>query len=133
MKARSVIIILFVLIFIASTAPVGQTSAADKTQVSGTETFDPFNLLGNGPVGEILSLGTVECPGFEPTGNPMQPCPTGSRTHSRSKGAARPWPPAVARARHWHAPGWLPDDTPRYHEPEDAGPPGQTRVELYFP
>jgi hypothetical protein len=82
MKVRGLVIILFILLFVISTAPVGQTRAADKTQVSATETFDPFGLLGP-PVGEILSLGTVTCPGFEPTGDPMQPCPPGSRTHTR--------------------------------------------------
>jgi hypothetical protein len=82
MKARSLVIILFVLFFVGSTTLVSPTSASNKSTVSATERFDPFGLLGP-PVGEILSPGTVRCPGHEPTGDPLQPCPPGSRTHIR--------------------------------------------------
>lgn len=82
MKLSAVFIMVFVLFLAASMAPVEQTSAAEKIPVSGTETFDPLGLLGP-PVGQILEPGTVRCPGNEPTGDPMQPCPPGSRTHIR--------------------------------------------------
>jgi hypothetical protein len=83
MKARHLVIILFVLFLAGSMAPFAQTSAADKTQVSGTETFNPLGLFGQPAVGMIISPGTVLCPGFDPTGDPMQPCPPESRTHIR--------------------------------------------------
>ena len=82
MKARAIVTILIALFFVGSTALVGRTSAADKTTFTATETFDPFGMLGP-PVGTLLSPGTVMCPGFEPTGDPLQPCPPGSRTHTR--------------------------------------------------
>lgn len=51
---------------------------------TGTERFDPFGLLG-APIGTLdVSQQTIQCPGYEPTGNPVQPCPTGSRTHIRN-------------------------------------------------
>jgi hypothetical protein len=62
-------------------APTG--FAADKFDVTGMEVFDPFGLLG-APVGALLSPPTVKCPGDEPTGNPEQPCPVGSRAHLRN-------------------------------------------------
>jgi hypothetical protein len=62
-------------------APTG--FAADKFDVTASEVFDPFNLFLNGAVGEFLSPPVVKCPGYEPTGDPAQPCPEGSRQHSR--------------------------------------------------
>lgn len=83
MKPRVILIVLsLVFLLAASASSVGQTSAADKTFATGTETFDPFGLFGP-PVGTIISPGTVACPGSQPTGNPMQPCPVGSRMHVR--------------------------------------------------
>jgi hypothetical protein len=70
------------VLFVASTTVVGRTSGASVVEFTGTETFDPFGLLG-APVGQFLDPGTVRCPGAEPTGDPIQPCPVGSRTHSR--------------------------------------------------
>jgi len=58
--------------------------AADKFDAVSMETFDPFNILGGGTIGYFVSLPTVTCPGHEPTGNPEQPCPAGSRTHIRN-------------------------------------------------
>ena len=74
-------ILLFVGALIAPTS-----FAADKFDVVASETFDPLGLvLGVGnEVGEFLAPPTVTCPGHEPTGNPMQPCPVGSRTHLRN-------------------------------------------------
>lgn len=82
MKVRVLVIVLLAVAFVGAPAMFGYASAADKTLISGTETFDPFGLLGP-PVGQILDLGTVQCPGQEPTGDPLQPCPLGSRTHIR--------------------------------------------------
>jgi hypothetical protein len=59
--------------------PAIATAQAVTTQVTATDFFDPFGLLGNGPVGAILNYGTLTCPGTQPTGNTMQPCPPGSR------------------------------------------------------
>ncbi len=63
--------------------PILATAQAATSQLTATEIFDPMNLLGNGPVGAPLSPGTVTCPGTQPTGNPMQPCPPGSRINMR--------------------------------------------------
>jgi hypothetical protein len=73
---------IFALILVGSMALVGQTSAAEKINLTATDTFDPFGLGGT-VVGEILDPGTVKCPGFEPTGIPGDPCPAGSRIHTR--------------------------------------------------
>jgi hypothetical protein len=83
MKRSTWLIMIFALFLVGSTTLVGQTSAAEKTIFTATDTFDPLNLLGGGVVGAILSPGTVACPGFEPTGNPAQPCPPGSRINTR--------------------------------------------------
>ena len=69
------------LLVSALTAPT--SFAADKIYYTAIETFDPLGLLGP-PVGEVLAPPTVKCPGHEPTGNPEQPCPVGSRTHTRN-------------------------------------------------
>ena len=57
--------------------------AADKFDVAASETFDPLGLFGP-PVGWFVSPPTVKCPGHEPTGDPLQPCPVGSRAHTRN-------------------------------------------------
>ena len=61
------------------------TFAADKTEITGMELFNPLDLEGfpAPQIGEFLVMPTIACPGFEPTGDPMQPCPVGSRTHIR--------------------------------------------------
>ncbi len=59
--------------------PTLAAAQAVTTQLTATDVFDPLGLLGNGPVGAILSYGTLTCPGTQPTGNLMQPCPPGSR------------------------------------------------------
>ena len=61
----------------AASAAFGQPG--HQFRFSGTEYFDPFGVFG-APVGMYLpSDATVACPGYEPTGNPQQPCPEGSR------------------------------------------------------
>ena len=76
--------LLFCLSILLSLGALTATGAfaAEKYDFEATETFDPLGLFGP-PVGEFLSFGTVKCPGHEPTGDPEQPCPIGSRTHTR--------------------------------------------------
>ena len=52
-------------------------------QLTATEVVDPLNLFGSGAVGAFLDPGLVNCPGTQPTGNPAQPCPAGSRINLR--------------------------------------------------
>lgn len=80
MKSISLVIILLVFL-IGTTVAVGQ-SRASQTQITATETLDPFGLFGP-PVGVLLLPGNVACPGSTPTGDPLQPCPPGSRLRVR--------------------------------------------------
>lgn len=60
-------------------------SFADEPELFvASETYDPFNILGNGAIGDLVYPPTVTCPGHEPTTDPLQPCPVGSRTHNRN-------------------------------------------------
>ncbi len=63
--------------------PAFAAAQAITTQLTATEVFDPMNIFGSGSVGAYTNPGTVTCPGAELTGNPMQPCPPGSRIHLR--------------------------------------------------
>jgi len=63
--------------------PIIAAAQAITTQLTATDVFDPYGLFGSAPVGAFLSSGTVTCPGTQPTGNPMQPCPPGSRMNFR--------------------------------------------------
>jgi hypothetical protein len=82
MKIKTLLILVFVVL-LATTSAFAQKGRG--TPFSGTEYFDPFGLLGGGQIGTILpSDSTIACPGHEPTGNPVQPCPAGSRTHMRN-------------------------------------------------
>lgn len=67
--------------------PVLAAAQAVTTQLTANEVFDPFGLLGNGAIGAVLDPGTVTCPGTQPTGNPIQPCPIGSRIRLRGLSA----------------------------------------------
>ncbi len=75
----------FLIASLALLVPVSVAAQAVTTPVTGTEVFDPFNLLQNpnGGVGTMLNPGVLSCPGTLPTGNPMQPCPDGSRIRGR--------------------------------------------------
>ena len=64
--------------------PALVAAQAATTLATATEVFDPFGLLGPTPVGAFTNPGVVTCPGAEPTGNPMQPCPPDSRIAVRS-------------------------------------------------
>jgi hypothetical protein len=82
MKIRILFVFAFVVLF-ATTQSFAQKGLG--IPFSGTEYFDPFGLLGGPPIGAILpSDSSVQCPSHEPTGNPAQPCPPGSRTHLRN-------------------------------------------------
>ncbi len=65
-------------------SPVLAAAQAVEIGLTATEVFDPLNILGNGPVGAFTSPGTVACPGAQPTGDPMQPCPPGSGMQFRA-------------------------------------------------
>ena len=59
--------------------------AAEKSEFTATDLFNPLPLPGfpAPQIGELLAPPVIKCPGYEPTGDPSQPCPVGSRTHSR--------------------------------------------------
>ena len=58
--------------------------AAEKSEFTAIDFFNPYGLPGFGdPIGQLLVPPAVKCPGHEPTGDPVQPCPVGSRMHSR--------------------------------------------------
>lgn len=63
--------------------PIFATAQAVTIQLTATEVFDPMNLFGSGSVGASTNPGTLTCPGTQPTGNPMQPCPPDSLIHLR--------------------------------------------------
>jgi len=63
--------------------PVFAAAQAVTTRMTASEVFDPMNYFGFGPVGAFTSPGTLTCPGAEPTGNPMQPCPPDRPIHLR--------------------------------------------------
>jgi len=63
--------------------PLFAAGQALTTQVTATEFFDPLNLLSSGSVGAFINAGTLTCPGTQPTADPMQPCPPGSRIKLR--------------------------------------------------
>jgi hypothetical protein len=81
MKTRG-LIVCFVVILIGIAVPTARSSSAAKTLFFATEAFDPLGLFG-APVGELVEPGSVRCPSFEPTGNPLQPCQAASRTQIR--------------------------------------------------
>jgi len=82
--ARMFLAVAAMALLLSGNMPARVTHAADITQFTATETFDPLGLLGT-PVGELLDPGVVTCPGHEPTGNPLQPCPAGSRLTIRDE------------------------------------------------
>ena len=87
MKRNTWLIMMFALFLIGSMVVVGQTSAAEKNNFSGTDTFYPDQLFPPG-AGTIISFPTITCPGTEPLDPPpvdptLSPCPEGSRTNTR--------------------------------------------------
>ena len=82
MKKMLVIGLSTVLLLGAMMAPT--SFASEKSYFTASEVFNPLDILPGVPVaGEFVYPGTAKCPGYEPTGNPEQPCPAGSRTHLR--------------------------------------------------
>jgi hypothetical protein len=81
MKVKKLFAVFFVVILSVFTV---LANTPDKIAFTGTDYFDPFNILGNGVVGALLDPGTVQCPGHKPTVDPMQPCPPGSNIHLRN-------------------------------------------------
>ena len=82
MKKMLVIGLSTVLLLGAMMAPT--SFASEKSDFTASEVFNPLDILPGVPVaGEFVYPGTAKCPGYEPTGNPEQPCPAGSRTHLR--------------------------------------------------
>jgi len=64
--------------------PTFAAAQAVTTQATAMELFNPWGVPGPIPqVGLFTSPGTVACPGAQPTGDPAQPCPPGSRIHVR--------------------------------------------------
>jgi hypothetical protein len=66
--------------------PALAAAQAQTIQVTATDVFNPMGLVTGIPVGTFTSPGIVTCPGTQPTGNPMQPCPAGSRMSFRDVG-----------------------------------------------
>ncbi len=60
-------------------------ASAIKTQSTYTDQFNPLGIPFPGipQVGSIVNPGTISCPGHMPTGDPVQPCPAGSRIVAR--------------------------------------------------
>ncbi len=82
---RKMLVFCMPILFFLGAMIVPATFAAEKTDVTASEVFNPFGILPGVPVvGDFVYPGTVKCPGYEPTGNPEQPCPAGSRTHLRN-------------------------------------------------
>ena len=81
---RKVLIFCLTIVFCVGVLITPTGFAAEKYDVTASEIFNPLGILPGVPVlGDFVYPGTAKCPGFEPTGNPEQPCPTGSRTHLR--------------------------------------------------
>lgn len=80
MRIRNLIFLIFVIVLAA-----GLSAAQPDKKISfeASEYFDPFDLLGSGSVGSYQSFGTVHCPSYEPSADPSELCPEGSRTHAR--------------------------------------------------
>lgn len=58
------------------------SAGATRTEVIADVVMDPYGILGGGPIG-TFDPGVIKCPGHEPTGNPLEPCPLESRLHFR--------------------------------------------------
>ena len=82
---RKILVLCLSTILFVSAVILPASFAAEKTVFTGTDLFNPLPLPGfpAPQIGELLSPPTITCPGHEPTGNSAQPCPVGSRMHSR--------------------------------------------------
>ncbi len=76
----------YAAVLLALLVPALAAAQSVSIQLAATDVFDPMNVFGRGRIGAFTSPGTVTCPGAQPTGNPMQPCPDGSRMNFRDVG-----------------------------------------------
>lgn len=104
-----------IVIFLLSSVVAAQTGR--KIAFGASEYFDPFGILGS-PVGSYLLAGSVYCPGNEPTGDPLQPCPEGSRTNSRGVR----WVSRVISSTPGISDGWMTVDSSANLSPDFTGP-----------
>lgn len=83
---RKILILCLSTLLFLGAGIVPASFAAEKSEFAATDLFNPLPLPGfpAPQVGEILAPPTIMCPGYEPTGDPAQPCPVGSRTHTRN-------------------------------------------------
>lgn len=126
-KTRRLIYFVFILLVAGNISIKAQTNAAVMTEFNAVGAFDPFNVFQNGSVGYYIDpVGTLLCPGFEPTGDPAQPCPSGSRIHwTGLKWVARV---SSADARFN---GWMTVDVGVHWAPDLTGPiSGRYRIDL---
>ena len=78
-KIEFLILFASILFFAGSSAAMAQNSPL-TTNFTATQTLDPWNWFGNGPVGYFITYGTLHCPGYE-TPDPTGSCPAGSRNY----------------------------------------------------
>ncbi len=67
------------IILVFTLSVFGQST---KTEVTYIEVFDPLNVFGGGPFGQIIDMGQMTCPA-KPPEIPGTLCPTGSLVHAR--------------------------------------------------
>ena len=81
---KKLIFCLPILLFVGALI-VPASFAAEKSEFTASELFNPVPLpdFPAPQIGAFIALPTIACPGHEPTGDQMQPCPVGSRTHLR--------------------------------------------------
>ena len=85
---KMLVLSLYTLI-VAGAMMISTSFAAEKSEFIATDQFNPLGLSPpcfTEPVpqsGELLSPPIIKCPGAAPTGDPGQPCPPGTRIHSR--------------------------------------------------
>jgi hypothetical protein len=82
---RKILVLCLSSLLFVGAVIVPASFAAEKSEFIAVDLFNPLPLPGfpAPQIGDLLSPPTIECPGYEPTGNPALPCPVGSRTHSR--------------------------------------------------
>jgi hypothetical protein len=92
--------VLFLAILVVALLTVLPSHAAEVTQITASDIFDPLGVLGQGPIGQWLDAGTITCPGHQPTGS-FPPCPAGSRTNYRGVVVSAPFFSTDPRLNGW--------------------------------
>lgn len=106
--------------------PTFAAAQAVTTQLTATEVFNPLGFLGADPVGAFINPGTLSCPGEQPTGDVMQPCPPGSRMNVRGSS----WVSRVTSSSTLLT-GWFYNDGNANYDANATGPVwGTFRIEL---